>query len=199
MEAFMSMITAFGCNFTIRNWAYCGGALVAINQNTAMFSLLGTAFGGDGRTTFGLPDLRGRSPSNYGTGPGLTPVTLGQKGGVEDVVLTSLNLPSHFHTVNITGSTMAASADLIVSTDNASVQDPDGAYLGTGVGPTRPYASTLSSPAGTMSDVVNMPAQPVQISGNTGSAGANTEVYTRSPYQGVNYQICMFGIYPSRN
>ncbi len=199
MEAYISMITAYGCNFVIRQWGACSGGLVAISQNTALFSLIGTAFGGDGRTTMGLPDLRGRSPVSYGSGPGLQPVARGEKGGLEYVTLNSLNLPAHFHTVSLTGSTAAVSADLTVSTDAGNSPDPDGNYLGQGAGPVQPYATTLSSPSGAQAGVVNVPAQAVSVSGATGNTGNNQSFYVRSPYQGVNYQICMFGIYPSRS
>jgi microcystin-dependent protein len=198
MEAYISMITAFGCTFVIRNWGACTGGLVPISQNNALFSLLGTNFGGDGRTTFGLPDLRGRSPVNHGAGTGLSPVAIGQKGGVEYVTLTSANLPAHYHSVNLTGATTAATGQLIVSTGNASTNDPDGNYLATTAPTTRIYTDTLSTPAGSQ-DAVAIPAQPVSVSGNTGSTGNSIETYTRSPYQGVNYQICMFGLYPPRN
>jgi len=199
MEAYISMITAYGCNFIIRQWGACSGGLIAISQNNALFSLLGTNFGGDGRTSFGLPDLRGRSPVSYGTGPGLTHVGIGQKGGLEYVTLNALNLPSHFHSVSLTGATSATTADLTVSTDTGTSADPDGHYLGQGGGPVKPYATTLSSPAGAQAGVVNIPAQAVSVSGATGNSGNNQDFYVRSPYQGVNYQICMFGLYPSRS
>ena len=199
MEAYMSMITAYGCNFVIRNWGACSGGLIAISQNTALFSLLGTQFGGDGRTTFGLPDLQGRSPVSYGTGNGLSHVNIGQKGGVEQVTLNSLNLPAHFHGVSLTGQTAAATANLTVSTDTAGEASPDGNYLGVGAGPVAPYTSTLSTPPGSQNDVVSIPAQQVQVNGQTGNAGNSVPVNVQSPYLGVNYQICMYGLYPSRS
>lgn len=199
MEAFMSMITAYGCNFVIRSWGGCSGGLLAISQNSALFSLLGTQFGGDGRTSFGLPDLRGRSPVSFGTGPGLMPVAMGQKGGQDEVTLSSLNLPSHHHGVALTGQTAAATANLVVSTDSANQGNPDGNYLGQGAGPVAPYTATLSSPPGLQNNVVEIPAQQVQVNGNTGTTGNNIPVNVQSPYQGVNYQICMYGIYPSRS
>jgi microcystin-dependent protein len=199
MEAYMSMITAFGCTFVIKNWGACAGALVPISQNNALFALLGTQFGGDGRTTFGLPDLRGRSPVNHGAGTGLDPVTIGQKGGLEYVTLTSANLPAHYHSVSLTGTTTAATGDLVVSTENASENDPSGNYLATTASSRRIYTDTLSTPPGAQQDVVTIPAQPVSVTGNTGSTGNSIETYTRSPYQGVNYQICMVGLFPPRN
>jgi len=84
-EAFIGEIRMFAGNFPPRGWAFCDGQLLPISQNAALFSLLGTNYGGDGRTTFGLPDLRGRAPVHAGTGPGLTPRSIGQKGGVESM------------------------------------------------------------------------------------------------------------------
>ncbi len=97
MEPLLGTIIMFAGNFAPRGWAFCQGQLLPISQNTALFSLLGTTYGGDGRTTFGLPDLRGRVPLGEGAGPGLTPRTLGQKGGAESVTLTTAQMPSHAH------------------------------------------------------------------------------------------------------
>jgi microcystin-dependent protein len=199
MDAFISMITAFGCNFTIRNWGACNGGLIAISQNTALFSLLGTSFGGNGQTTFGLPDLQGRSPVGEGQGPGLSFISLGEKGGREDVTLNQLNLPAHNHAVSLTGQAGPATGSLTVSTEAASTGDPDGNYLGQGGGPVTPYTPTLSSPPGLQAGVIDVPAQQVQVNGQTNSAGASQPFNIRNPYQAVNYQICMYGIYPSRS
>ena len=93
----------FAGNFAPRAWAYCDGQLLAISQNDALFSLLGTIYGGDGRTTFGLPDMRGRVPVHEGTGPGLSERRLGSKGGGENVTLTANQIPSHTHTLRAAG------------------------------------------------------------------------------------------------
>jgi len=98
-EPFLGEVTLFGGNFAPRNWAFCDGQLLPIAQNTALFSILGTTYGGDGRTTFALPDLRGRTVLHEGPGPGLTPRYLGQKTGVEQVTLTKAQLPAHDHTL----------------------------------------------------------------------------------------------------
>lgn len=199
MDAYISMITAFGCNFTIRNWGACTGALIAINQNNALFSLLGTNFGGDGITTFGLPDLRSRSPVGWGQGPGLDQILLGQKAGREEITLNQLNLPAHAHGVALTAQAGPVTGNLIVSNENASTGDPDGNYLGLGVGPVKPFTPTLSSPAGTQPGVVDIPAQTVPVTGQTDITGGSQPFDIRNPYLGLNYQICMFGIYPSRS
>jgi len=199
MEAYMSMITPYGCNFVILNWGQCAGGLLSINQFQALFSLLGTNFGGDGRTTFGLPELRGRSAANHGYGPGLNPVTIGQRGGVQSHTLSQVEMPAHDHSVSLSAAVAADDANLIVSTDAGTSADPDGNYLGQGGGPVKPYATTLSTPAGTQSDVVDVPARSADFNGNTFNTGGSQPFYTQSPYQGVNYQICMAGIFPSRN
>src|SRR6478609_319366 len=96
-DPFIAEIRVFSGNFAPVGWALCNGQLMPIAQNTALFSLLGTSFGGDGKTTFALPDLRGRSPMHPGAGPGLTPRTLGDVGGEEAVTLTLNEMPSHTH------------------------------------------------------------------------------------------------------
>ena len=97
LEPMIGQINMFGFNFAPRSWALCDGQLLPISSNTALFSLLGTIYGGDGRTTFGLPDLRGRTAIHAGSGPGLTPRTLGQRSGAEQVTLEESQIPSHAH------------------------------------------------------------------------------------------------------
>lgn len=105
MEPFLGEIILFAGNFAPRGWAFCEGQLLPINANQALFSILGTTYGGDGRTTFALPDLRGRAPISSGTGPGLSTHQLGQKGGTESNSLTVNQMPSHNHTVGVPTST----------------------------------------------------------------------------------------------
>lgn len=119
MDPFLGQIIMFGGNFSPRGWAICEGQLLAISQNTALFSILGTTYGGDGRTTFGLPDLRGRVAVGEGSGPGLPAVRLGQKGGRSSYSLISGNIPP----LNVT---------IPVSEDDAAVDDPNGAYPAVG-------------------------------------------------------------------
>lgn len=97
MDPILGQIMLVGFTFVPRGWAACDGQLLPIMQNQALFSLLGTTYGGDGRTTFALPDLRGRAPIHVGYGPGLSSYTLGESGGSESVTLTSGNLPQHLH------------------------------------------------------------------------------------------------------
>jgi microcystin-dependent protein len=116
-EPFIAQIVMFGGNFAPRSWAFCDGQLLPIAQNTALFSLLGTTYGGDGRTTFGLPDLRGRFPMHPGNGPGLSSRRLGQSGGSENNTLTTSQLPSHTHTLKAAG-------------NGANTNNPDSNVLG---------------------------------------------------------------------
>lgn len=99
-EPFIGQITLFAGNFAPRSWAFCDGQLLPISQNQALFSILGTTYGGDGRTTFALPDLRGRVPIHAGQGPGLSPMQLGQRAGSETNTLSVQQLPSHSHPLN---------------------------------------------------------------------------------------------------
>src|SRR3954465_13916452 len=97
---FIGQISLFGGNFAPRGWAFCKGQLLAISQNTALFSILGTTYGGNGQTTFALPDLRGRVPIHFGQGPGLSSYALGETGGAETTTLTVNELPAHTHAVS---------------------------------------------------------------------------------------------------
>lgn len=101
-EPFVAEIRIFAGNFAPRGWAFCNGQLLPISQNTALFSLIGTTYGGDGRTTTALPNLQGRAPMHPGNGPGLTPRRLGERGGVETVTLSEAQLPAHPHTARVT-------------------------------------------------------------------------------------------------
>lgn len=170
MEPFIGQIIMFGGNFAPRGWALCDGQLLAINSNQALFSILGTTYGGDGRTTFGLPDLRGRAPMHPGNGPGLTDRRLGQKLGVETNTLTTAQLPAHNHTVSLPAK---EEADTEVPTNNV-------------------IAGAGFDGFGTTSDT-NMAPLPV---GNTGS---NQAVNNIQPVQCVNFIIALIGIFPSRN
>jgi microcystin-dependent protein len=96
-DPFVAEVKIFAGNFAPRGWAFCNGQLLPISQNTALFSLIGTTYGGDGRTTTALPNMQERAPMHPGTGPGLTTRRLGERGGVEEVTMTAANMPSHSH------------------------------------------------------------------------------------------------------
>ena len=181
-------IRMFGGNFAPRNWAYCNGQLLSINQNQALFSILGTTYGGDGRTTFGLPDLRGRTAIGQGQGPGLTNRPLGQRLGTTTNTLTFNNLPSHTHT--LTTDTTVTKAYIQVSDATADENSPDGNYL-TEVSSVQLYQGNLAANqflGGSMS----------AASGQTGMTGAQQPINNRQPYLTVHYIIALFGIFPSR-
>jgi len=177
MDPFVGQIILFAGNFAPRGWALCEGQLLAISSNEALFSILGTTYGGDGRTTFGLPRLRGRTAIHQGTGPGLTPRPLGQLGGINSVTLTHSELPSHNHVANLYG-------------ENAigSEQNPAGNMLG--ATPNNPiYASVTAGnnkAMGNGSVVVNF-------------SGGNLSHNNTQPYLGLNYIISLYGAYPSRS
>jgi microcystin-dependent protein len=171
MDPFIGEIRIFAGNFAPRDWAFCQGQLLSIASNTALFSLLGTYYGGDGRTTFGLPDLRGRAPVNYGQGPGLTDWVLGEMFGDENQTVLLSQLPAHNHSL------LASNA----SPDSGS---PAGHYL---AAPGREAVMySTGSATGTMSASMIQPA------------GGSQPFSTRPPYLGINYIIALAGVYPSR-
>ncbi len=174
-DPFIGEIRMFGGTFAPRNWAFCEGQLLPISQNTALFSLLGTTYGGDGRTTFALPDLRGRAPIHHGQGAGLSNYTLGQRSGQETVTLTTNQLPSHNHSIT-------ASLDATISAGN--VADADG---------------NIMAPNGTtrFSDGTTDASMPITAS--SALTGGGQPVSVRGPYLAVSYIIALQGTYPSRN
>ena len=172
MESFLASIIIFAGNFAPRGWAFCDGQLLSIAQNTALFSLLGTTFGGDGVTNFALPDLRGRVPLHPGQGPGLSSYLLGQPGGSENTSLLPANLPSHNHPLNAVSEAGSASS-------------PAGAFLGNSGALDKEYATS-----GTM---VAMNANAI------GNAGQSQPIGNLQPYLAINFIITLEGIYPSRN
>lgn len=174
---FIGQIMAFGGTFAPVGWAFCQGQLLSIAQNQALFAILGVTYGGNGTTTFGLPDFRGRVPIAAGQGAGLPNYTLGQIGGSESVTLTTSNMPSHTHTATVT---------VGVSDTQATLDEPVAAIL---TANDRPLFNTPAQANGTMA--------PGTIS--TGSVGGSTPFNIQKPYLGISYLICVQGIFPSRN
>ncbi|MEZ7494986.1 tail fiber protein [Leeuwenhoekiella aequorea] len=172
-DAYIGEVRLFAGNFAPRGWAFCDGLILPIAQNTALFSILGTTYGGDGRTTFALPDLRGRGAVHPGTGPGLNEVKLGQMQGAETNILVANQLPVHNHPVYG-----------IAETGN--VDSPAGSYPANTMRLDPEYAQ-----AGTL----------VQM--NSGMVGVNQPnsqpVENRQPSLALRYIIALQGIYPSRN
>ncbi len=188
MEPFIGQIQAFGFNFAPRGWSKCDGQLLPISANTALFSLLGTTFGGDGRTTFALPDLRGRSIVHIGHGPGLSPITWGERGGVEQITLNQTQMPSHSHSLsNGTANVKVFTTD----NQNATAETDRGANgLGTAGSMPEIYRETPTN-------VDELGG--VEISGITNLAGGNLPFHNRNPFLGINVCIAMIGIFPSRS
>ena len=170
-EPFVGEIRMFAGNFAPRGWAYCDGQLLAVSQNDALFSLLGTIYGGDGRTTFGLPDLRGRIPLHQGTGPGLSPRPLGSKGGEENVTLTANQIPSHSHNWQ-------------ANTADATGTAPQGKVTATPVG----FRIYETGDQNTDLDATTI--------ANSGGSQPHSNLM---PTLCVNFIIALVGIYPSRN
>ena len=170
-EPFVGEIRMFAGNFAPRGWAFCDGQLLAVSQNDALFSLLGTIYGGDGRTTFGLPDLRGRIPIHAGHGPGLSERRLGAKGGAETVTLTVNQMPSHTHAMQ-------------ASTGLAQDSTPQGRVLARTTG----VDLYIGDPA-----LENMNSESIT---NVGGSRSHTNLM---PFLCVHFIIALVGIYPSRH
>lgn len=183
MDEYLSVIKIFGCNYAPDGWATCEGQLVSIAANTALFSLLGTTFGGDGRTTFALPDFRGRVPIGEGQGPGLQSYRLGQRGGVETAVLTAGQMPAHTHIAT-------AASQLFAEAAPGSSQNPQGRML---AGGTNFYAPEAPSENRQLS------SQSVMTTVTNANTGGGQGIPLIQPYLCVTACICMQGVFPSRS
>jgi microcystin-dependent protein len=168
-EPFVGEIKMFAGTFAPRNWALCDGQLLSIPQNDALFSLFGTIYGGDGRTTFGLPDLRGRLPIHMGSGPGLSPRQIGQKFGQETVTLTGAQVPPHTHQLRGTG-------------DAGEASNPSGLAL----------AQATDDAYSTAAPDANMAS--AAISASVGAQGHSNI----QPFLCINFIVALYGVYPSR-
>jgi microcystin-dependent protein len=176
-EPFVGEIRMFAGNFAPRGWAFCDGQLLAVSQNDALFSLFGTIYGGDGRSTFGLPDLRGRVPVHSGTGPGLSLRRLGAKGGVEQVTLIAGQLPVHAHEAR-------------AGTGAGSSTDPAGRLPAQLVNNVNTYGQ--AGPGGTITFNADLDAGALA---NTGGSQSHTNLM---PFLCVHFIVALFGVYPSR-
>ena len=169
-EPFLGMIIIVPYNFAPRGWAFCNGQILPIAQNTALFSLLGTTYGGNGQTTFALPDLRGRVPNSSGQGPGLSSYDLGQVGGTESETITINQMPGHNHVV----APLAFSSDGDATSPAGAFPAKNGAYNST-------------------NDNTVMGAFPSQ------NTGGSQPISLLQPYLTLNFCIALEGIFPSRN
>lgn len=168
-EPFIAEIRIFAGNFAPRSWAFCNGQLLPVSQNTALFSLIGTTYGGDGKTTTALPNLQGRAPMHPGRGPGLTDRRLGQRGGVEMVTLTEAQMPNHTHS--------------LMAEDDETGEDND------------PNNATLAKAGiyGAASSLVDMSETSLT------AAGGSQPHNNMQPYLTINFIIALQGLYPSRS
>lgn len=191
-DPFIGEITMFAGNFAPRGWAFCNGQLLSISQHTALFSILGTIYGGDGVTTFALPNLQSRSPVGMGTGAGLSNVVLGQVAGVENVTLSVGQLPSAVLPV-----TAAASVAIPVNTTAGTSKTPSATSV---------LSTTNDTAVGAEVDIYS--ATPgsatlapfnATVTGNATLQGGGAPLQIRNPYLGMNFIIALEGIYPSRN
>lgn len=195
MDGTLAEVRIFTGNFAPRNWAFCNGQLLPINQYQALFSLLGTTYGGDGRTTFGLPDLRSKVAMHAGTGNGLTPRRLGQQTGLEYNYLTTSQLPSHTHTAQST-----------LASNNLTVEVPASTAVGNKKKPTGNVLAVDTNDAGYTDAVPDTTlGNPIPLGGTAsvttqiGVTGASQSVNNIQPSLVVNYIICMNGLFPSRS
>lgn len=173
MDPFIGEIRPFAGDFAPRGWAFCNGQLMSISQNTALFSLLRTVYGGDGRTTFALPDLQGMTPMHQGNGPGLTARSLGETGGSEEITLIDTEIPSHNH--------LAQCFNGRSNTDEPS-QD---VWANTGRGVPDAYN--------------NEPNQTFMSSQAIHQVGGDQPHNNRQPYTGLNFIIALEGVFPPRS
>ena len=172
MDPFIAEIKLFAGNFAPRGWAFCEGQLLPINQNSALFSIIGTIYGGDGRSTFALPDLRGRTPIGPGNGPGLSSYREGQKGGVEHVTLTTNQIPSHNHRINA---------------------------VTTGGNSTTPTNHLLGDSAAFDDEFSNANPNTQMASSMVANTGGGQSHENRQPFLAIYYIIALQGVFPSRS
>ncbi len=213
----LGSIGLFAGDFAPRTWAFCQGQLLPISQNTALFSILGTTYGGDGRTTFALPDLRGRAAIQQGHGPGLSVYTLGGRKGQELNTMTVNNMPLHTHSVNsgvipvsltgLTGTIGGTAAAKLGVDSTQSTDDPNGGYPATNPNGESTFSGSTdgNAMAPAVVDTSNLTVSvsgtaafdpsPIQVLNN----GGGQPFSNIQPTLGLNYCICLNGIFPSRS
>lgn len=174
MDAFIATILLFAGNFAPVGWAFCNGQLLSISQYQALYSLLGTTYGGDGIKTFALPDLRGRVPAGFGQGVGLPAIALGQQFGTMTNTLLLNQLPSHTHPVNANATASGRSLSAV---------------------PTNCFPAPNQDGSGNYASATDVVMNPLTIS----PVGGNQPVNNVQPTLGLNYIICLEGIYPTRS
>lgn len=182
MEGVIGYTTCFAGNFAPKNWAFCSGQIINIASNTALFSILGTTYGGNGTTTFAVPDLRGRTIIGQGTGPGLSSYTLGQMGGTETYTINTSQMPAHVHPVSVVAQNISNDNDaatLSAASGNVYARDEQG---------NTPYSDSGTASMGVLQSAITVTP-----------AGNNQAFSILRPLLGLNHVICMYGVYPARN
>ncbi len=173
-EPFIAEVRIWGLNYAPRGWAFCDGQLQQISQNTALFSLVGTTYGGDGRTTFGIPNMKNRVPMHPGRGPGLTQKYLGQFTGSMTTTLDATQIPTHTHS--------GASASKAAGT----TEHPEGQYIGYDISETEKLYTETDTPVAMADNALH-------------NTGGSQEHYNLQPFSTLNFCIALAGTYPSRN
>lgn len=181
MEPFIGQICLFGFPFAPRGWALCNGQVLSIAQNTALFSLIGTTYGGNGQTTFALPNLQGRVAIHQGAGPGLTPRSMGEMGGSESQTLNSSQIPPHTH-------------PLLASANAADTNVPANNALAASAGSLEDGTPTIAN-----TYVAATPNTPLNMASIGANNGGGQPLSIMEPYLVMSYCIALEGIFPSRN
>ncbi|TMP42174.1 phage tail protein [Pseudoalteromonas citrea] len=174
-DSFIGDIKMMATTFAPRQWAMCNGTIMAVNQNQPLFALIGAQYGGDGRSSFGLPDMRGRIPVHFGQGPGLQNYPLAAKTGLEEVTLQKSQIPAHTHSLQASNNSANSSSAI----GNVLARSPE-------------TETAYTSDAGT-SKVQELSAMAVESAGNTQPHN------NMMPYLAIHFVICLQGIFPSRN
>ena len=181
MDGFLGEVRLFAANFAPQGWAFCNGQILPINSNQALFSIVGTNYGGDGRTFFALPNLQGKAPVGTGQGSGLTTYIIGETMGTASKTLVANNLPPHNHT-SVTGT-----ITMPVNNSGANKTTPGGNY----------FASDGTQKFDIQNDGVTM--KPANVNLSVANAGSGAALNNMMPYLAINYIICISGAFPTRN
>jgi microcystin-dependent protein len=202
-DPYLGEIRMVGFTFAPVGWALCNGNLMAISQNPALFSLLGTTYGGNGTTTFGLPDLQGRSPVGTGNGVGLSPIVPGQKAGAENVALTIAQMPAHTHPAQSGGSVTVSGSVAVPASSSPTAGTTSGTpgsttVLGTCVAAGRAADLYTTTAANTTLLPFNVQSTGTAPAVTIGVAGGSQPFSVRNPYLGLTCIIALQGIFPSR-
>jgi microcystin-dependent protein len=194
MEVFVGTIQSFAFNYAPNGWALCNGQVMNLQQNAALYALIGVMYGGNGQSTFQLPNLQGRVPLGMGQGGGLSPRPIGTFAGSETVTLLAGNLPPHTHGAGTIAVNTAVQLTSVVS-NSVTVPTPVNAYMGaSGAGPGS--ATIYSDQQGV--NPVPLKGVTNTLSGETASAGQSQAVGIVNPYLAINFSIALTGLYPSR-